>query len=484
MTSSFEDTLWKSSQHLFEGIDRVLFAVSGGADSMAMAHVLHRLAQGGGLSCGFVIGHVNHCLRGAESDADEAFVTQFGQSLDIPVISQRIDVQEYAESHKLSIETAGRVVRLKALARMAEENGCDAIATAHHKDDLAETMIHRLMRGTGLRGLCGIWPVSEVYGAEFIRPMLETSRNEIVQYCREKGVNWQEDASNQNIGFTRNRIRHYLLPLLKDSAGATHPRGPDTMAEKLSSLSRSCRRFQLFTDKLAQSIFEKGRLGRNRGCFAIEWDYLKDAACWVFYEVVRRALVELGVGLRRYKREHFQAVGELVRKKRGRLTLPENMTAATVDGELVLFKGAQAAWATSDPPYNDEAVQLQIIQTVEFGPWRVSSKLLNAEEVNLDEFLKTKDDFVEWFDADKIAGPLEIRRREEGDRFWPIGAKGLKKVARFLIDAQLNEKIKKQTFVVADTEKILWVTPLRLSEQVKITPQTRRILEIRISEKK
>jgi len=218
MTRLFEDILWQSSQQLFEGIDRVLLAVSGGADSVAMAHVLHRLAQEGGLSCNFVIGHVNHCLRGAESDADETFVRRFGQSLGVPVISQRVDVKAYAAEHKLSIETAGRVLRLQTLAQMADQNGCGCIATAHHKDDLAETMIHRLMRGTGFRGLCGIWPVSEVYGAEFVRPMLGVRRDEIIQYCKDNSIQWRQDASNENTAFTRNRIRHRLLPVLKDES--------------------------------------------------------------------------------------------------------------------------------------------------------------------------------------------------------------------------------------------------------------------------
>ena len=483
MPDTLEDKMLRYlvSNGLFEGIDRVLLAVSGGADSVAMIHVLHRLTQEGRLSCGFVIAHINHCLRGAESDADEVFVTQLGRSLGLPVISQRVDVQAYADEHKLSIETAGRVLRLQTLAQMAEQNNCGCIATAHHKDDLAETMIHRLMRGTGFRGLCGIWPVSEVYGAEFIRPTLGLRRAEIIQYCKDNSIQWRQDVSNADVNFTRNHIRHRLLPVLEDES--------DVIVDKLEKLSLRSRRFQLFTEKLSRSIVDKGDCDLKAGRFILKQEHLGGVAAWVFYEVVREVLVKLGVGLRRYKREHFEMIRALIDKKRGNLTLPEDIVVKVSDGRLFFLRVVQEQDGGHSSPYGEaahfcrvghaHAVRLEIGDTVRFGPWQISSVLLNRADVDVDSFMRSKDTFVEWLDADKVVGPVEIRGRRDGDRFWPIGASGEKKVGRFLIDAQLEAEAKQQTVVIKDAEKILWVAPVRMCEQAKVTEQTRKILEIR-----
>ena len=473
----FEDKLlgWIESNALFKGGARVLLAVSGGADSVAMAHVLHQLRKNGKLTCDFVIGHVNHCLRGDESDADEAFVKQLGQSLGMGVVSQKFDVKPYAVECKHSIETAGRLLRLKTLAAMVERHDCGCIATAHHADDQAETLIHRLMRGTGFRGLCGIWPVSEVYGATLVRPMLEFRRAEIIQYCKDHGFVWQEDASNVNLNFTRNHIRHRLLPALEEESGA--------IADKLGTLSLKCQRFQLFTEKSANRIIDKGSFNPEAGQFCIDQKFLTESAPWVFYEVVRHVLIRLGAGLRRYTREHFAEVRKMMDTKQSRLTLPENIAVEVSDGELTFSRVIEVGQRGHSPPYEGCSMQLTPNRTIQFGPWEISARMFDGGEVSFAEFRKAKDSSVEWFDAERVAGPVVVRCRREGDRFWPIGARDEKKVGRFLIDAQLDPKTKQEVVIVDDVEKILWVAPIRMCEQARVTPQTKQMLEIRVLRK-
>ncbi|MBL7214397.1 MAG: tRNA lysidine(34) synthetase TilS [Phycisphaerae bacterium] len=457
---------WIQAKGLFEGIDRVLLAVSGGADSVAMVDALHRLRQAGHLQCEFVIGHVNHGLRGADSDADEVFVTELARQLGINVVAASVSVNDYAQQKKLSIETAGRTLRLKALAAMAQQHHCDAIATAHHKDDQAETIIHRLMRGTGFRGLCGIRPVSEVYGTEFIRPMLGMRRSDIIEYCDENNLSWREDVSNKNVNFMRNRIRHYILPELQAES--------NTIIDRLSALSCKSRQFLLWTEKHAQSILAKGRMDVTKKEFVLEKDVIKDCPPWVFYEVLLGVLTKLGVGLRNYKQEHFNVMRQLIEQKKAKAEFPGGI-------EIVVNKATAHIQLKRQPVIlSQESVMLQIGQTVEFGPWKISSKVLNRDEVDVGQFLKTKDTFVEWFDAEKIIGPIEIRNRQAGDRFWPIGAKGEKKVGRFLMDAQLEADIRQNAFVIADAEKILWLTPIRMAEAVKVTEKTTRIVEVQV----
>jgi tRNA(Ile)-lysidine synthase len=458
------------SNGLFEEIDRVLLAVSGGADSVAMAYALSELRKKQLFSCEFIIGHVNHCLRGAHSDADEAFVKELADSFSISVITKAVDVKAYAQEHKLSIETAGRTLRLNTLTAMADGHDCDCIATAHHKDDLAETMIHRLMRGTGFRGLCGIWPVSYVYNGQFVRPMLGVRRKEIIQYCNENNIRWREDVSNKNTGFTRNRIRHSILPVIEKES--------ENLTDLLAALSLKSRRFLLWTEKHARAIIAKGRLDRAKEEFVLEKALLEDCPPWVVYEVLREVLMELGVGLRDYTQQHFDAIGEMVKQEKVKADFPAQVEIAVNNGTVLI----QLKKEQLEPL--PKSVTFQIGQTVEFGQWKISFRQLDCSQVDLDEFSKTKNPFVERFDANKIKGPLIVRQRLVGDRFYPIGGSGEKKVARFLQDAQLDGQTKQQAFIIKDLDKILWVAPVRMSDQFKITSETRQIVEIRISELK
>lgn len=472
-----ETKILTDAQGLFEDVCRVLLAVSGGADSVAMAHVLAELKKQGRLSCEFVVGHVNHCLRGAASDADEQFVIAFADSLGVPAVTHAVDVKAYAQEQKLSFETAGRVLRLKTLAQIATENNCDCIATAHHQDDLAETLVHRLMRGTGFRGLCGILPVSQVDGMKFIRPMLNVRRHEIVKFCKSNGLTWREDASNHNLNFTRNRIRHLLLPALNAHvAGTAHP--TVDIVESLAELSHKSRQFSRRTAIQAQSILTQMQFDEANNEFAFKQDVVRECPPWVIYEVWRTVLTQLGVGLRDYTQSHFDAIGRMVQKEKAKAGFPGHLEIRVNKGVVIVQK------KTAPVILPQDGVTLEIGKSVVFGPWRVSCRLLNREDADVERFFQTKDAFVEWFDADTIRGPIQIRARRDGDRFRPFGAKGEKKVGRFLIDAQLDGNMKRQAFIVSDAEKILWAAPVRMCEQAKITPETQNIVEIQLSELK
>jgi tRNA(Ile)-lysidine synthase len=463
----FEDKLLADidANGLLTDAKRVLLAVSGGADSVVMAHVLHRLRREGRLGCEFVIGHVNHQLRGADSQADAAFVSAFARRLEMDIVDESVPVCDYAAAQKLSIETAGRVLRLQTLAAMAQANGCDAVATAHHADDLAETVIHRLMRGTGYRGLCGILPVSEVYGMRFIRPMLGVKRREILGYTAANDLAWREDASNRDVDFTRNRIRRRLLPRLQSEAGE--------LVERLGKLSRASRRLLERTEGQAGAICAKGQVDQSKRRFSVSQALVQGCPPWVFYEVMRQVLAAMGIGLRDYGERHFNAMWQLVEQPKAKAGFPGGV-------EIVVDRGTVCVRASAEEgrPLCGSDVLLEIGGTVQFGRWTIASRLLCPGENDFSRFLKTKDGFVEWFDADAISGPLMVRPRRDGDRFWPIGAKAPKKVGRFLMDGGLDADIRQNAFILADTEKILWLAPIRMAEAGKVTTRTRRILEI------
>ncbi|MCE5186218.1 MAG: tRNA lysidine(34) synthetase TilS [Planctomycetaceae bacterium] len=308
---------WITTQALLEGVHRLLLAVSGGADSVAMAHALDRLVRGGKLNCQLVIGHVNHSLRGEHSDGDEEFVRDLAGRLDTAFESAKVDVKGCAARERFSIETAARRLRLEALIRQCQLSHCDAIATAHHRDDQAETLVHRLMRGTGFRGLCGIRPAGRIEQVLFVRPMLAVGRGDIEAYCRQNGLTWRQDATNLNLEPTRNRIRHLLLPHLQNQ-------WPNAV-DGLTQLSRICCRMQERAETEALVLFKRALAARQEKSLILHRSFLVECPPWVFYEVIRHGLVQLGAGLRDYTQAHFEKLHQMVIKASGRYQFPDHI---------------------------------------------------------------------------------------------------------------------------------------------------------------
>lgn len=464
---NLDDTVldWIASQRLFEGVNGILLAVSGGADSVALAYVLHRLVEASRIEARLVIGHVNHGLRGAASDGDEAFVAGLGDALGVRVVHRRVDVKGYAATRHVSLETAGRVLRIRALAALAGANGCDAVATGHHADDQAETLVHRLMRGTGLRGLCGIRPENRLEGVRFVRPLLGIRRAEIAAFCRANGLPWREDASNRSCAFTRNRIRHRLLPALdRYLPGA---------AERLVRLSQDCLAAQVRIEAAATAVVP---ICRQRDAIAFDRASYTHLSPWVQAELLSRAVTAVGGGLRDVTCRHYQAfMAAAATEGSVTTTWPGALTAAIEQDRVCIARSAAIV-----SPLPNDPVTLEIGGAVLFGPYRVSADLLDRSTALTEGALRDKPALTERLDADRIQGPLTLRRPVPGDRFWPMGLGHDKKAARFLIDARLDPSARRQVFVLADARHILWLAPLRIDERVKVRSHTRRILELRI----
>ncbi|MFB0525374.1 MAG: tRNA lysidine(34) synthetase TilS, partial [Phycisphaerae bacterium] len=218
---------------LFGPADRVLLAISGGADSIALLYVMQSLKTNKVLRVDLLCAHINHQLRGMEANLDEDFVTAEAAKLELSLMTKRLDVRGFARSHKLSIETAARKLRIEALLDMARFNNCCCIATGHQKNDSAETILHRLARGTGLRGLGGIWPMRTFNNKiKFVRPLLCVTRNEIIEYLQQRNLTWQTDHTNADCTYRRNYIRHRLLPELQQKCSGS-------IVEQLFGLSQS-----------------------------------------------------------------------------------------------------------------------------------------------------------------------------------------------------------------------------------------------------
>jgi len=459
------------ANRLFEGAARILLAVSGGADSVALLHVMRALATRGVIQAEFVCAHVNHQLRGAASDGDEAFVTAQAAELRIPVITKRVDVSSFAKTHKLSIETAARQLRLASLGEIAPAKGCSWIATGHQMNDNAETVLQRLHRGTGFRGLAGIWPTRPLDGASRLaRPLLDCGRPEIIAYLQAHRLNWREDETNDDCAHTRNCIRHRWLPELQSQCR-------DPLVATLGGLAT-------VAGRLHQRVQEQAkRASTNQVCRtdderSIDTVALASMPEMVAVELIRLQLTELGCGERDLTRRHYQAILELARSSvAGKtLALPDGFLACRELGQIILRHG------TSAPPAEmpTSNVTIRIPGVTRFGTYRIEVTVLDPPASTEAELRSNRDAHFECLDLDRIAPPLIVRARRAGDRFQPLGLTKSKKVGKFLATAKVPQQLRWRTFVFEDEREIVWLCPIRISEYAKITNQTHRILAVRV----
>ena len=471
MLSAFEQKVagFIKSSGLFPAGRKVLLAVSGGADSVALLNVVYKLYKEDAIVAEIVVGHINHQLRGKAAVSDEEFVKVLGRQFGLEVITRSVNVGEYAKQNKMSIETAGRQVRRKVLGDIAKKKGCDLIATGHHADDNAETMIHRLQRGTGFRGLCGIWPKRKFQdGTVFVRPLLCVGRSEIIEYCSTAGFKWRDDETNDKLVFRRNRIRHKLLPKLERESAVS-------VTEELGRLSQSCRRFYMLICKEVESAWDELVAESTADKVVLNSKPLSRQCRPVQIETVRRGLVEIGSGERDLTKYHYKQIIALAKSGSGKkIELPGGFSAVSDYGKIVLQRQCGEKLKAAEEP-----LLLVIPGKGRFGGYAVEARLLDAKNCDLEKFKAEKNEFVEWFDSDRIRGPLTIRRRKPGDKFWPLGLGGEKKIGKFLTAKRLGSELRDEIIVVSDSEKIIWLGPLRPSELTKISDQTSEIVEIR-----
>ncbi len=473
MLDAFETCLldFSLSLGLLPDCGNVLVAVSGGADSVALLYGLKRLKDDGSVGCDFIVGHINHNLRGCDSDGDEGFVKRVAGELGFRCITRGVDVRGYAERKNLSIETAARDLRIECLIEIANQFNCDCIATAHHADDNAETVIHRMSRGTGYRGLCGINPKTDFtlngMAAIYIRPLLCVSKDDILAYCKGNGIQWRHDHTNDEFDYTRNKIRHLLIPNLQEHCGRE-------VVGILSELSAACQKLYKRIERKIETQKDQLFPQDSSGRILVAANILRELPPVIQGDVIRRALVKVGCGQRFVTRKHYrQIVGLLIGEGGKNIELPGGFIASLEHGNVIFYPPADA---TGLPITDEEKIEIKIPGTVEFGGFEIKAEVIDAGDCDLKKFIAEKSCDVEWFDMDKIIGSLYARKRKPGDKFVPIGMKGEKKVGKFLTASQIDYQLRKDLVVIEDDKQIIWVGPVRASQDTRIDESTMRIL--------
>jgi len=455
---------------VFAGDGKTLLAVSGGPDSMALVHILRALQAQGHLRTELACAHINHQLRGAESDADERFVVEEATRLGLPVIVRSVEVHTFARTHRLSIETAARQLRLTNLGEIARDQRCVWIATGHQKNDNAETILHRLHRGTGVRGLTGIRPIRRLDdNLRLARPLLCVTRDEITRYLGEHHLRWREDHTNIDTAYTRNFIRHRLLPLLQQESQTSLVEG---LSELAISAGRLYDRIQREAERAQVSMLQ---ISNDEVC--IDASGLALSPELVAIELIRRALVNLGCGERDLTEHHYRRILELARRRTAAraVSLPGGFIARYESGRIVLHRMR----------HHEDSVQgipqiLSIPGRTQFGGYKIDAKVLRRDEVDTTHIGGDKNPLSEYLDWECVRPPVVVRRRQAGDRFQPLGLSAVTKVGKFLTAARVSRELRERTIVFVDHEKIIWACPLRIAEPVKITERTRHILALAV----
>jgi tRNA(Ile)-lysidine synthase len=429
---------------MLTGGETVLVAVSGGADSVALLHVLVTLA--GELSLRLHALHVDHGLR-PDSGADGAFVTRLADRLGVPA-----DVVGVAVPAGPSLEATARAARYAALEAHAARLGAARIALGHTTDDQAETVLMRMLTGAGVRGLAGIPPVR----GPIIRPLLETRRVELVALLEAAGLPWIEDPSNQDPRFFRNRVRHELLPRLRDAAGAD-------VAARLDRLARCCRDTVDAIDRVARR--ELARLA-TIGADAVVLSHapLAELPRPVAAEVLRQAAAALGgrAPLRAWAHRGLARI----------LATPPPRRPFRLGGITVEVSSGRIRLATS-PPSRLPARNLPIPGRVELPE---IGRALQARLVGAPREVPRGPARV-VFDAERLPARLTVRGRRPGDRFAPFGG-GERRLKSFLIDAKIPRWDRVRLPVVDGDGRILWIAGVRRSSAAPVTAATRHVLEL------
>ena len=463
---------------LIKPVQKVLLAVSGGADSVCLLHILNQLKSE--LQIDLHVAHINHQLRGAEADTDANFVQALAGRFSLPFTLEKLDVLTYQSEHKLSLEEAAREVRYAFLAETAESIGAAGIAVGHNQNDQVETILLHIIRGSGTRGLRGLQPASNVRFAgskqKIIRPLLLLSRAEIESYCEINDLQWRTDSSNTSLALLRNRVRLELLPLLKNyNSGIADSllRFGRIAEDDLAFLENETDKIwsQVAVIKEGSVIFDKKELG----CLPLA---LKR-------QILRRAVECILGNLKDIETRHIEVMLEALSLSSGRhLDLPQGMIFAIEPDRYYLSLHPSAL--VPFPEIIGEHV-LRVPGKTDMPGWQIETSLDDQDSCSFDaESRETwlDDGFTAHFDLDKTGKELIIRNRRRGDSFQPLGMTQLKKVARFMLDAQIPAGWRERIPLLCNPQQVLWLAGWRIDGRVKVTPQTQHILRVRLTKTK
>lgn len=425
---------------LFTPKQSILLAVSGGIDSIVLFDLLLKNKSN------FEVAHCNFGLRGKESDEDEIFVRKLCAKNKIAFHTKKFNTELYAKRKGVSIQMAARDLRYTWFEKLRTDNKIDLIATAHHKTDVVETILINLLRGTGLAGLHGI---SEKKDA-LVRPLLFATRKQIETYCKKHSLTFREDSSNQTDDYLRNKLRHWVLPMLEKINPEFENSFSET-AKKLSDIEK------ILNSTIALKREEIEEKSKNETCISIsELKKLEPLSAYLFeflkvYHFSPSVIADIASCLEKAPGNQFYSPTHRLLIDRDKLIITK-LSDKILNGSFLI---------------TTEQKQQKI-------PIHLSISTLNLTP----QFKINKAQNIAQLDAKKIQFPLEIRRWKSGDSFHPLGMKGEKKLSDFFIDNKLSIFEKEKIWLLCSAGKIVWIINYRIDDSVKVTSKTKKIIQL------
>ena len=458
---------------MFQNGDRVVLGVSGGADSICLLFVLLKLRESLGIKLCVV--HVNHGVR-PDAGEDAAYVESLCRQYQLPFLLEEISLPELAVKLGATQEEAGRMARYEAFEKACKKYNCNKIAVAHNSNDRAETMLFHLFRGTGLKGMAGILPVRD----NVVRPLLCLERDEIEEYLKARSILYKQDSTNETDDYTRNRIRHHILPYAKEYIAA-------------GCIGNMCRAGEIFAEE--ESYLEEQTLEAMERC-AVSGENMWELEVKAFlkqHPVIRKRLL-LWILRRLSPRQqditavHIQEILSLFETPGNRqIHLPYQIRGRRIYDRVRLERQSEESTQCADK------LDIQIPQLTyageEYTAWlpdgtKIIFTLLEAPE-NLSEntaFFENicKNRYTKWLDYDTIFKPLRVRTRQTGDYLTIRGKTDLchKKLKDYMVTEKIPQDTRDKIFVIAEENHVLWLAGYRISEHYKVTINTKKILQV------
>ncbi len=422
---------------------KFLLAVSGGLDSGVMTELFFLAGYN------FSIAHCNFQLRGKESDEDEGFVKGLAKDYDVPFYFAIFDTVKFCKENKLSIQMGARQLRYDWLEKIRKKNKLDYVVMAHHADDAIETFFINLLRGTGISGLHGIKEKNE----NIIRPMLHFYRNEIEKFAKENDLKWREDSSNATDKYERNKIRHKLIPLLKE----INPKAKESIASTIENIGRAEVVLHDAVGKVTQKFI---RMEKDK--IFIKFDFFKDLdpSLEYLFEVIKKYGFNYGQCLQ---------IVECAKGQSGKIFLSESHRIVIDRDNLIV----EMHETDKGNKVLEIGLELEELITKEIN--YIFRKRKAGKSFNIPREASTA-----ALDLDKLTFPLQIRKWEKGDKFYPLGMKKPKKISDFLIDNKVALSDKDKVRVLVSSNEIAWLIGYRPDERFKITEATKNLYLCRL----
>ncbi|NQT76578.1 MAG: tRNA lysidine(34) synthetase TilS [Bacteroidetes bacterium] len=440
MIRKFESFI--SENQLIRKTDRLLLAVSGGMDSMAMAE-LFRLA-----AYDYAFIHCNFKLRGSDSEADHAFVKETAQSHGVPFFSRSFETQEIADNTGESVQMVARDLRYAYFSEIAQKEGFDIIAIGHNLDDQIETFFINLSRGCGIAGLHGI----RMKQGKLIRPVMFASREDIEEFIRQNNIAYREDASNQSLKYKRNLIRHKLIPLFVE----LNPNFREEMGANISRLSGTEEVYRQFVDEMKQTLWDE-----KDNSISIDIAGLMDL------HPIRTFLFEF-ISPYGYNAADVENIITALDNIPGKMFFSASHRLLIDRKKILLTKLNEKDGYASE--YTLKREDLFLAEPVTL---KISMRKAGDYKIPLDQNIAS-------LDYDKLAFPLMLRRWKAGDLFIPLGMKNRKKLSDFFIDEKFSRLQKEQTWVLCSGEDVAWIVGSRIDERYRITSETKDVYKIEL----